>query len=116
MSLFDKYGFESISKVVNEFYDLIEATPALDKYFRDVDMMTLRDHQTDFISQVLGGPIKYDENHLKEMHKGLNISNKDFDLVGALLLQALHKVGVEGDDVSTIMNYIESIRADIVEQ
>ena len=114
MSLFDKYGFESIARIVDDFYNKIEATPELDSYFIGVDMQRLRDHQTDFISQVLGGPIKYNTDHLKKMHATLNITNADFDQVASVMHQVLEKNGVAPEDVTTIMNYLESVRQDIV--
>ena len=66
MSLYDKYGgFAAVSTVVHTFYDKVVASPRLDRYFADVDMAKLIDHQTTFLCKVLGGPDNYNGRALR---------------------------------------------------
>ena len=113
-TLFQKYGLKAIGQVVSSFYDKIEEAESLKTYFANINMDRLRDHQTDFMSQVLGGPIVYDPSTLLRMHKGLNISNADFDLVASFLLASLQEHGVDLDDTNTIMDLVSNTRQDIV--
>lgn len=114
-TLYEKYGgFATIHKVVHEFYDRIGATPELDRYFRDVDMAKLVDHQTKFLCVALGGPIRYEGRTLAKAHQRLNISAEHFDLVAEILEDTLVDCGVEEDDVAAILGVVGDTRADIV--
>lgn len=113
-SLYDKYGgFKTINGIVQSFYDKIEATESLDKYFENVDMSALVEHQTRFICTVLGGPEAYKVD-LKESHKHLNIIEDDFMTVGGLLQEALTEAGMEQADIEAVMGIVVSTKGDIV--
>ena len=115
-TLFQKYGLKAIGQVVSSFYEKIEEAESLKTYFANINMDRLRDHQTDFMSQILGGPVIYDPGTLLRMHQGLNISNVDFDLVASFLLASLQECGVEPDDITTVMTLVSNTRQDIVSE
>jgi hemoglobin len=113
--LFDKYGgFSTISAVVHKFYEKIGNTPKLDHYFSNADMAALIDHQTKFLSMVLGGPNQYTGRTLGAAHSFLKIKGEDFDLVGEILQETLEESGVEAADVGLIMGVVVSVKNDIV--
>lgn len=58
-SMFERYGgFAKLSKVM-AFYDRVLDSDVIGDFFEGVDMRRLIDHQTKFISQVMGGPAAY---------------------------------------------------------
>ncbi len=115
MTLYDKYGgFATIHTIVKNFYRDVLSEESLKPYFARVSMDFLIQHQTDFLSQVLGGPIQYKGRTLREAHQVLRISKTDFDLVAKLLQENLEDAGVEDADVETIMNIVASTLPDIV--
>ncbi len=113
-SLFDKYGgFASVSKVVFAFYDKAVDSDIVGPYFDNIDMRAQVDHQTKFISSLMGGPASYSDEALQKVHSGLSIDHTSFEEVSRLLRETLVEFELEGEDIDTIMHEIES-RADII--
>ena len=83
-------------------------------FFENVDMARLIDHQTKFISSLVGGPASFSDDRLRQVHKHLGIGHVDFDEMGKLLSEALAENGVAPEDVKTVMEAIESKRSIIV--
>lgn len=114
-SLFDKYGgFETIAKLVYEFYRKVLKDIELKPYFKNSNMDQLMEHQAKFLSHILGGPDEYAGRELKEAHKTLNITDEHFELVAEYLEETLDEGGVEDDDVKTIMGIVASVKNLIV--
>ena len=117
MNLFEKYGgFATVSTIVRQFYKDVVASPSLKPYFEHVDMENLIDHQTKFISHVLGGPAEYTGRTLDVSHRGLKITNAHFDEVAEILQDVLEDVGMEDEDIETVMGIVASTRSAIVEE
>ena len=116
MNLYEKYGgFATIHSIVQNFYDDVLEDELLSPYFKGISMENLIRHQTDFLSQLLGGPISYDGRTLKKAHAHLNITQKSFNRVAVLLQENLEDAGVEEADVTTIMTVVASTVDDIVQ-
>ena len=102
-TMFQRYGgFTTVSKIVSAFYDKILDSPLLSPYFDGVDMRKQIDHQTKFISYLMGGPVSYSDEALERVHARLNIDQKSFDEIVMLLAETLEDHGVEQSDVSTL--------------
>ena len=114
MAMFDKYNLQAISLVVTDFYDRILASERLAIYFVGVNMDRLREHQTEFISHIMGGPITYTGRELASAHKPLNIKEPDFLEIAHILEQTLLDNGVEPKDVATLMNLVAAQKDKIV--
>ena len=109
-SLFDKYGgFASVSKVVSAFYDKAVESDIIGPYFDNIDMRAQIDHQTKFISSLMGGPASYSDEALQKVHAGLNIDRESFEEMGKLLRETLVEFDIERADVDAIMYEIESV-------
>lgn len=117
VNLFEKYGgFATVSTIVRQFYKDVVASPNLKPYFDGINMESLIDHQTKFISHALGGPAEYTGRTLEVSHRGLNINNEDFDEVADILQDVLEDVGMEDDDIKMVMGIVESTRSAIVSE
>lgn len=116
-SLFQKYGgFAKVSRIVLTFYDKVLDSDQIGEFFDGVDMSKLVDHQTKFISSLLGGPASYTDERLRQLHAHLGISDADMDEMARLLGEALEQHGVEPADRELVMREIESRRRFIVRQ
>ncbi|MBY6065492.1 group 1 truncated hemoglobin [Leisingera aquaemixtae] len=114
-TIYEKYGgFSAISRVVMTFYELALDSDQIGDYFADVDMARLIDHQTKFISSLLGGPASFSDDRLEAVHRALGISHEDFDEMGTLLKEALEQHGLSEPDIRTTLSAIESKRSIIV--
>ncbi len=114
-TLFKKYGgFGSVSRIVLTFYDKALDSDQIGDYFEEVDMRRLVDHQTKFVSSLMGGPASYSDDRLRALHAHLGIGNDDVDEMQKLLAEALDEHGVEPDDRDALLAEIEARRMFIV--
>lgn len=114
-SVYEKYGgFKSVSRVVMTFYDLVLDSDKIGDFFGDVDMTRLIDHQTKFVSSLMGGPASFSDDRLKHVHAGLGISHADFDEAGKLLSEAMAEHGIDEEDIQTVIREVEARRQVIV--
>ena len=68
-SRFERYGgFAVLSKVVMALYDKILDSDVAGPYFDGVDVRHVIDHQTKFVSQLMGGPEAYTDPMLQQLH------------------------------------------------
>jgi hemoglobin len=115
-TLYDKYGGTPTMKVlVREFYKQARVNPKVGHFFTQLNMEKLIDHQVQFLSFVLGKPVRvYEGRELAVAHHPLNITDADFDEIGRLLVNTLKIGGVTIDDIKLIMGVVLEIRDEIV--
>jgi len=114
-SLFQKYGgFASVSRIVLTFYDKVLDSEQIGDFFDDIDMRRLVDHQTKFISSLLGGPASYTDDRLKLLHAHIDITDQDFDEMAKLLAEALDEHDFSRADRDAVVREIEARRIFIV--
>lgn len=114
-NLYDKYGgFTAVSKIVHDFYRKVQESDVLAPYFEKVDMPGLINHQIQFFSTLLGGPVTYDARQVDEIHKRLNISDAAFQDALDLLMESLEDAGFEATDTETVVGLLETYREGFV--
>ena len=115
MTLFEKYGGTAvISSVVADFYERVLESERVAHYFEGVDMVSLLDHQTTFLSVVLDGPQVYHGRNMLDAHAKLGITMEDFNEVAEILRDTLEDNGVVSEYVATIMDSVASLAVVIV--
>lgn len=116
-TLFQRYGgFAAVSKIVMSFYDKALDSDVIGHYFENVDMRRLIDHQTKFVSQVLGGPVTYTDEALKQLHAHLSITDEAFAEMVALFEETLEDFDFEPRDVAYVVRELEIRKPWIVNQ
>lgn len=114
-TLFEKYGgFAKISRIVLSLYDRIIEDETIGPYFDDVDMARIVDHQTKFLSSLLGGPASFSDEQIQKVHKHLAIRSDHFDVLKRLLEETLRAHRMAAEDVAVVLEAIEARRALIV--
>jgi hemoglobin len=122
-TLWDKLGGEkNVAKVVDDLFATAGADPKVN-FFRDKDfrptaeeVATLKKKVIEFFSAATGGPLKYNGKDMKSAHKGMKITDDEFDAFAGHLKKALEKNGAAPEDVKTVMDAIGGTRKDIVEK
>lgn len=110
-SLFEQYGgFARISKVVLEFYDRLLDDDELAPFFEHIDMTRIVDHQTKFITTLLGGPASYTDEQLRHAHKHLAIADRHFDRLKAVLAETLTDFAFAAEHVEYVLGEFERRR------
>ena len=107
-------GFAAVSRVVLDFYDRILDSEKAGDYFDGVDMTKLVDHQTKFISYLMGGPASYTDEQLRRTHANLGIDSESFDEMVSILCDTLASHGIEPGDVDVIRRELERRRSIII--
>ena len=96
------------------FYEMALESDEIGDYFEDIDMPRLIDHQTKFVSSLIGGPASFSDDRIEAVHRHLKISHQDFDVMAALFGDALEQHGMSERDVKTALDAIEGKRSIIV--
>lgn len=99
-------GFASVRKIVSTFYDYVLDDDVMGPYFEGVDMRRQIDHQSKFISAVMGGPGSYTDDHLQRVHARLGITREAFLVMADLLKEAMEDHGMPSADVAAVMHQI----------
>lgn len=114
-TIFERYGgFAAVSKIVLDFYDRALDNDVLAPYFEDVDMRRLVDHQTKFVSYVMGGPASFADDHLRRAHERLGIDDPAFDEMIETFREALEDFDMDEEDVDAVIAEMERRRPLIV--
>lgn len=109
-------GGPAVGAVVDELYRRLTADEQVSPYFQDVSLPTLKRHQTLMITNILGGPDRYDGRPLDEAHAPLGISEADYDRVGTHLIACLQDAGVPDDIQDRVGAALGQVRGAIVTQ
>jgi hemoglobin len=116
-TVYERYGgFAAISRIVLDFYDRLLDHDDLGPYFEDIDMSRIVDHQTKFISMLLGGPASFGDDHLRAVHRRLNVTAAHFEALADLLDQTLADHGLDRADVDLVVGEFRRRRALVVQE
>jgi hemoglobin len=114
-------GEKNVRKIVDDFMALEHTDPKVD-FFRggkvkltEKQLDELKQKIVELISQVSGGPLKYSGRSMKDAHKGMAITNAQFDALVADLKQAIDKNNVKAADRDAVLAAVEGTRKDTVE-
>ena len=103
-SMFDKYGgFSVVSKIVLDLYERLLDDDDLGPFFDEVDFAKIVDHQTKFVSSVMGGPAAYTDTQIRKLHSHLPITAAHFQKLAVILTQVLADHGVADEDAQEIV-------------
>ena len=84
--------------------------------FKQQDEKKLKDQFVALGSSVSGGPEKYTGPSMKELHKGMGITDAQFDALVGHLKKALEKNGIKPEDAAALLKAVETTRGNIVER
>lgn len=122
VSLYDRLGREpAIAKVVDDFIVIVVADPNIKdvhkEHFKDEKRVgALKKKLVAQIGQGTGGPQQYTGKDMKEAHKGMKITDADFDALAGDLAEALKKNNVGAKEQKELMDILGSMRTDVVEK
>jgi hemoglobin len=115
-TLYDKYGVQAITALVNDCYNRLLDDPELAPYFDGVDMNVLRKHQVLFMSYLLGSNRTYNGVRLKAAHTNLSISEEHFQLFIQHLTDSCKHFNLDLEDRAAFISRISTLKYFIVKQ
>jgi hemoglobin len=107
---------EGITKVVDLFFQRINADARINTLFRNVDHNDLRRLVIEQICAASGGPCKYTGRSMEESHSGLNLTDKDFDAFVGDLVAAMDEAKVPKSTQKKLLAIFGPMRPQIVGQ
>ncbi|WP_427963647.1 group I truncated hemoglobin [Altererythrobacter sp.] len=103
-TMFEKYGgFSSVSKIVLDLYERLMDDDDIGPFFDEVEFAKIVDHQTKFVSSLMGGPVSYTDTQIEKTHRHLPISAHHFARLAEILTQTLSDHGISEEDAQTIV-------------
>jgi hemoglobin len=121
-------GVNAISAVVDQFIANVAADPEMKRTFQplldDVGkngaesarLRLLRANLIDQIGEAAGGPLKYKGKDMVTAHKGMKITDKEFNALVADLVAALNKFTVPAQEQTELLTVLGGLKGQIVGQ
>jgi hemoglobin len=107
-------GAAALARIVEAFYALALADPAVAPVFARVDMDALQRHQAHFLGVVLTSGDPTIGARMRRAHAGLEITPHQFAAMTGRLTAALAAAGVAPPLVQEVADHVERLRDDIV--
>jgi hemoglobin len=119
-TLYERLGGEKgIAQIVDDLFAFVAEDPKIRKEHKDHfvkgDVAGLKRKLIDQLGEATGGPQKYKGKNMKDAHKGLKITNADFNALMEDVTKALVKNKVEPKDLRVLLKALQKMRPDVVE-
>ena len=112
-------GYDAISAVTSDFITRLATDPQLGKFFvglNDASKQRVQQHVIDFLCNATGGPCLYLGQDMKTAHKGLHITEAEWNISVQHLVDTLNKFKVPQAQQTAVMGAISALKGDIVGQ
>ena len=115
-SLYDRLGRKpAITAVVDEFVGNVAKDNRINSRFATTDIPRLKGHLVDQVCMATGGPCTYTGRDMVTTHRGMRISNADFQALVEDLVAALKTLKVPQAEQKALLELLSPMKPDIVE-
>lgn len=111
-------GYDAIAAVCDDFIRRLATNKDMSKFFvgaSDDSKKKIRQHLVDFLCSNTGGPCIYLGRTMKDSHKGLKITESDWNIAAGLLVETLNKFKVGQKEQNELVGIVVTLKKDIVE-
>jgi hemoglobin len=116
-SLYDRLGGKpAITAVVDDFIGNVAGDARINKRFATADIPRLKMMLVDQICQASGGPCIYKGASMKDAHKGMKITDAEFNALVEDLVKSLDKFKVGAQEKNDLLGALGGMKPDIVNQ
>ena len=112
-------GYDALAAVTDEFITALATDPKLGRFFvgaSDNSKMRIRQLVVDQLCAATGGPCIYIGRDMKSSHKGLGITEEDWNIAVNHLVKTLTKFKVPEKEQKEVAAALMGLKADIVEK
>jgi len=114
-SLYERLGGkDAISGVVDDFVANVAADVRINARFAKTDIARLKLMLVDQICEATGGPCTYTGKSMREAHKGMNITEAEFNALVEDLTRSLDKFNVPEREKMELLTALGGMKGDIV--
>jgi hemoglobin len=108
-------GRAAVSAAVEGLYGRLLADPVLSRFFFPGGVAAKhRAYVVTILGEALGGPERYRGPDLAKAHRGLGITDADFDRTAVYLAETLDSLGVPGHLADHIVGIVAGLRPAVV--
>lgn len=119
-SLYDRVGgYNALAAVVDDFIGRLVSDDRFSKFFTghsEDSKKRIRQHILDQFCAATGGPCIYTGRDMKTSHKGLGITEGDWDAGAKHLVASLDKFKVPEKEKKEVLAFVTGLKKDIVEK
>jgi hemoglobin len=116
-SLYDRLGGKpAITAVVDDFVANVAADPRINGRFANTNIPRLKGLLVDQICEATGGPCTYTGRDMKTTHRGMNITDAEFNALVEDLVKSLDKFKVPAKEREELLGALAGMKPDIVGQ
>lgn len=112
-------GYDAIAAVTDDFVVKLVTNEDMQKFFKgasDDSKKKIRQHIVDYFCEKTGGPCYYTGRTMKDSHKGLMITEKEWNVAAGLLVETLDKFKVPHAEKDEFLAIVVQAKSDIVEK
>ena len=114
-TLYDRLGGEPVvTRVVNETIDRAATDARTSRSFKDVKLARVKEKIVEQICSLAGGGCKYTGDPMDKVHKGLQNTEAEMNLVVQWLRDALDSAGVRESEKNELLRLLAPMKRDIV--
>jgi hemoglobin len=116
-SLYDRLGGkDAITAVVDDFVGNVAGDKRINGFFAHTDVPRLKRNLVDQICAATGGPCTYTGKDMKTAHKGMGITDADFNALVEDLTKSLNKFNVPAKEQGELLGILGPLKPQIVGQ
>jgi hemoglobin len=116
-SLYERLGGkDAITAVVDDFVGNVAADKRINGFFAKTDVPRLKRNLVDQICQATGGPCIYTGRDMRTAHKGMGITDGDFNALVEDLVKTLNKFNVPAKEQGELLGILGPLKPQIVGQ
>ncbi len=116
-SLYDRLGGKpAITAVVDDFVGNVATDDRINHFFAHTDIPRLKMLLVEQICAGTGGPCTYSGRDMKTTHKGMGITDADFNALVGDLVKSLDKFKVPEKEQGELLAILGPMKSQIVEQ
>jgi hemoglobin len=116
-SLYERLGGQSaIVAVVDDFVGNVAADNRINKFFARTDIPRLKRLLVEQICAGTGGPCTYTGRDMKTAHRGMGLTDTDFNSLVGDLVKTLNKFNVPAKEQNELLAILGPMKKDIVER
>ncbi|HKO54909.1 MAG TPA: group 1 truncated hemoglobin [Thermoanaerobaculia bacterium] len=112
-------GYDAIAAVTDDFIGRLATDKQLSRFFAghsQDSLMKIRQHVVDQICVATGGPCVYLGRDMKTSHKGMGISEAEWNQSVVYLVATLDKFKVPAKEKGELLATVSTLKKDIVEK
>jgi len=116
-SLYERLGGKAaITAVVDDFVGRVAADNRINSFFATTDIPRLKMNLVNQICEASGGPCKYTGQDMKTTHRGMGITNAQFDALVGDLVATLDEFKIAEKEKNELLSVLGPMRKDIMER